>query len=141
MKYLPFLKGKYSTAPGLLLMHQAELPADKLVFQMDELYSHYIQNKKNCRTENIHKYYVQTKLLPVIAITVKKFLVIQMVKEHPDFIIFNHTKEEYQLRNQQTGETIEWKNDWLMTNNSYLNLFDALCCQVQEDIAVCQLSG
>jgi dimethylamine monooxygenase subunit A len=142
LKYLPFLKGKYSTAPGLLLMQQAEQPGDKLVFQIDETYDQYLQNKKNCRTEDINKYYTQARLFPDTAVAVNRYLVTQLVLEYPSIFFLNQTQKGYELQNRQTGESIEWQNDWLETKNqTYLTLFDALCCQVPEDIAICQLSG
>ncbi len=39
-----------------------------------------------------------------------------------------------------TGKLLQWdKFTQELSGTEYLSLFDALCCQVQEDIAVCQL--
>ena len=38
MRYLPFLNGKYSTGPGLILMEKAVHPEDEKIFQIDDCY-------------------------------------------------------------------------------------------------------
>jgi len=83
MKYLPFLDGKYSTAPGLTAMAKAEHAADRLVFQLDEQYETYISNKSECRKEDIHKYYVEADLYGETAATVNRHIVRQLVAEYP----------------------------------------------------------
>ena len=47
MKYLPFLNGIYSTAPGLIPVAKQEVEEDKLIFQIDDLYNDYLKNKFN----------------------------------------------------------------------------------------------
>ncbi len=160
MKYLPFLDGKYSTAPGLNLMSKAG-PQDQLVFQLDEQYAGFIGNKLDCRKEDIHKYYVENNLYRNTAIAVNKLIVNQLTKEHPsDFKLSvenDYTRENdgyafengsYTLHNKRTGKSLQWKDDWINVSapinvgeGPYISLFDALCSQVQEDIAICQLDN
>lgn len=140
MRYLPFLSGIYSTAPGLVSTTRAE-GYDALIFQIDESYSLYLNNKRDCRQENIHKYYCEKKLLPETMRSVNQYLLKQLAHEHPQQFKINYT--ERQFTNTTTGEMFLWDEDWLNIHrsSSYNSLFDALCCQVQEDIAVVQLSN
>jgi hypothetical protein len=133
MKYLPFLDGKYSTAPGL---NKAD-PHTPFAFDLDEQYDSFIRNKQDCRKENIHKYYLETNLYPGTLRAVNQALVTLLLKEHPTSFIAAHPLS---LHNKRTGETLRWKKDWMhMEEGPYLSLFDALCSQVPEDIAICQL--
>jgi hypothetical protein len=139
MRYLPFLSGIYSTAPGLVSTTRGE-GCDALIFQIDELYSLYLSNKKDCRKENIHKYYCEAQLQPETMRCVNQYLVKQFIQEHPQQFKVNYTDRHF--TNNTTREEFWWNEDWLgIRGNTYESLFDALCCQVQEDIAVVQLSN
>lgn len=137
MRYLPFLSGIYSTAPGLVSTTKAE-GRDALIFQIDEPYLLYLGNKKDCRQENIHKYYCEERLQQETMRDVNQYLVKQFAQEHPQQFNVNYTDRHF--INTTTHEEFWWNEDWLsIEGNSYESLFDALCCQVQEDIAVVQL--
>lgn len=137
MKYLPFLTGIYSTAPGLVSISKAE-GIDVLIFQIDDNYKHYLDNKESCRKENIHKYYFESRLQPETIQYVNQYIVSQLLKEYPGQ--FAMGADNLSLTNHVTKEKISWNPDWETTSNSrYQSLFDALCCQVQEDLAVFQL--
>ncbi len=139
MRYLPFLSGIYTTAPGLVSITRAE-GYDALVFQIDESYSLYLENKKACREEDIHKYYCEERMQPETMSSVNEYLVKQLAQEHPQQFEVNYT--ERQFTNATTGEVFCWNEDWLsIRGNCYESLFDALCSQVQEDIAVVQLTN
>jgi hypothetical protein len=49
-KYLPFMTGVYTTAPGIAR-------SEGQIFEVDENYEEYIENKRRCRAEDISKYY------------------------------------------------------------------------------------
>lgn len=140
MRYLPFIDGKYSTAPGLYPTEKAEQAADRLIFQIDEKYSEYIGNKLSGRKENIHKYYCEKDLHPQTAVTVNRYIAHQLVKEHPEVFSLQKNAGQYLFLNSKTGEHLQWSDDWMnVDGNTYLSLFDALSSQVQEDTAICQL--
>ncbi len=142
MRYLPFLDGKYSTAPALSAMAKAEDIRDQLVFQLDEQYEEYIGNKLNCRAEDIHKYYVEADLYNDTLVNINKQIVKQLTEEYAADFILADEKDQYKLHNKKTGETLTWKDDWVnIEGGFYTSLFDALCSQVQEDVAICQLDG
>ncbi len=138
-KYLPFLDGKYSTAPGLNTMAKAD-EKEQLVFQLDEDYAAYRRNKHSCREEDIRKYHVEKDLPADTIVAVNQFLVSELAKEYP--AEFSFSAREHSLHNARTGETLHWREDWIaIVGEKYLSLFDALCSQVQEDTAICQLEG
>jgi len=139
MKYLPFLDGKYSTAPGLNAMAKAG-PADRAVFQLDEEYPAFMENKRCCREEDIHKYFVEAGLRPDTVAAINRFFMQRLFVDLPG--VFARAGE-YALYNTLTDERLEWAEDWttLTSGGGYISLFDALCSQVQEDLAICQLEG
>ncbi len=140
LHYLPFLKGKYSVNPGLKLLEKAE-ELDKLVFQLDNEFEYFRKNKEACRTENIHKYYCKERLNPELEKAVNLYLIQQFCAEHPEFFINTEHGDRAILQCLHTGEMIQYNEEGeLLGDSSYLDLFDALNCQVQEDIAVWQLA-
>ena len=141
MRYLPFLDGKYSTAPGLFPTEKAQGP-DRLIFQIDDDYMRYRRNMQDCRREDIQKYFVQKNLHARTAVNVNMMIATQLVKEYPAIFRFTEDEGRFSLHNRLTDETLRWNEEWQSVEGSkYLNLFDALSSQVQEDIAVCQLEG
>lgn len=142
MKYLPFLDGRYSTAPALHNMAKADGIKDHFVFQIDEQYGKYIDNKLDCRKEDIHKYYTEAGLYNGTIANVNRLIVERLIAEYPAEFIFTSEKWRAVLHNKKTGEILQWNNDWInIEHEVYISLFDALCSQVQEDIAICQLDG
>jgi len=141
MKYLPFLNGKYSTSPGLTLMEKAVSTADTLVFQIDDEYENYLTNKQACREEDLHKYYCEKILWEKTAAAVNWYIIQRLLKEHPNYFVLEKNHHYWQLINKRTGTILRWNfdNELLETSN-YLSLFDALCNQVQEDMAICQVN-
>ncbi len=139
MRYLPFMDGKYSVAPGLVALTKAT-GADRLFFQIDDNYHAYRKNKSDARLENIHKYYVRKGMDPATEEQANRFLVKKLLEEYPNLFEFAKVHPVHYLINHQTAEKIEWKEDWIKTiTPGYEDLFDALCHQVQEDIAICEL--
>jgi dimethylamine monooxygenase subunit A len=140
MKYLPFLTGVYSTAPGLVPASKHETDADKLIFQMDDFYNSYLDNKALCRKENMSKYYCEHNASVETTRLANEYIVQQLQKEHSTYFDYEETGDHCILINLLSGELIQWhKATMQLSNDNYLSLFDALCSQVQEDLAVCQL--
>ncbi|MFT3945366.1 MAG: DUF3445 domain-containing protein [Agriterribacter sp.] len=142
MKYLPFLTGKYSTAPGLIAIEKNPVPSEKFIFQTDDAYHHYIENKTACRKEDIYKYYCTSKLLPDTISRVNKYIAQQLSEEYPEIFTLRESGKSFSLYNHILNETIHWNDDWInVESDKYESLFDALCCQVQEDAAVVQMQN
>jgi dimethylamine monooxygenase subunit A len=142
MKYLPFIEGGYSVAPGLIPMQKALRANDKLVFQIDDLYNDCINNKLDCRKENIHKYFCQHELKSETASIVNRYIVTQLFSEHPSIFDLHNVGDDFLFSNKKTKEELRWNTDWInISGDKYLSLFDALCSQMQEDFAICQLDN
>lgn len=136
-RYLPFLNGTYSTAPSLKPTNKHASKEDRLVFQVDETYMDYHHNKIQCRQEDIHKYSLESDLKESTIRRINRYLIKQLQNEHPR--IFT-TPDKYQLFNHTTNESIIFEKDGInVKSNVYSSAFDALCSQVQEDLAIVQL--
>jgi len=141
MKYLPFLNGKYSTEPGLTLTDKAAQTGDAMIFQIDDDYENYLHNKHACREEDIKKYYREKILWTNTSGTVNWFIIQRLLKDYPDCFALEKTNHHCQLLNKRTGNTLRWNmENELAKGSEYVSLFDALCCQVQEDLAICQVN-
>lgn len=135
--YLPFLNGAYSTAPGIKLTANEKSEKDRLIFQIDDNYTQYIENKKQCRNEDINKYYLTHQPVENTIRRVNEYMLHTFVSEHPEVFTLETSRV---LLNQITGERIALEQNGLDCKNScYQSLFDALCTQVQEDVAIVQL--
>lgn len=140
MKYLPFLTGKYSTAPGLAAIEKNPVLSEKFIFQVDDQYMDYITSKEACRKENIYKYYCTSRLAAKTISKINQYIATQLCKEYPDNFAYTENSSQFSMVNSVTGETIIWKDDWVnVEGDKYVSLFDALCSQVQEDVAVVQM--
>lgn len=140
MKYLPFLTGVYSTAPGLVSIAKAGAGKDRLIFQIDDMYRDYLLNKEDRRTEDIHKYYCEHQLQGDTIEEVNKYVVQQLIQEYPEQFTLSEGCGVFLFVNHLTGEHVQFGPDWKSCKNEkYVSLFDALCCQVQEDIAIVQV--
>src|SRR5580700_11049798 len=95
MKYLPFIEGGYSVAPGLILMQKALHAYDKLVFQIDHLYNDCINNKLECRKENISKYFCVHELKNETASIVNRYIVTQLFSEHPSLFDLHNVNDDF----------------------------------------------
>jgi hypothetical protein len=141
MRYLPFLDGKYAVTPGLNAMTKADV-RDQLVFQLDGQYAGFIDNKIRCREEDVRKYYVEENFSEPTTVAVNQFFVNRLIKEYPEVFVFTFEERRFSLFNKWTGDTLTWEEDWRNCQQpGWHSLFEALCHQVQEDIAVCQLEG
>jgi hypothetical protein len=141
MKYLPFLTGTYSTAPGLSPMSKAE-GKEQFVFQIDDNYDHYIENKLACLKENIHKNFYEERLSSTTATAVNRYLVQQLLQEYPNQFKLQPSGNQFELINLKTDEHLFWRTDWKeIESEKYVSLLDGLCSQVQEDLAVVQLEN
>ncbi len=143
-RYFPLDKGVYEVAPGLRPLGTpfGNGAADGLVFQIDREYAAFRENKSACRAERLSKYYVESGFRPEIAGRVAKFMADKLVSEHPRWFSWIPS-EPRRLACALTGETLVFTPDFELArvdgsafSPAYASAFDALCCQVQEDVAV-----
>jgi len=112
---------------------------NSFVFQIDEHYPAYLKNKKDCRRENIHKYYLEHELPDKTISVVNDYILRQMLAEYPEIFIYD--EQSRLLQNTLTKKEFIINKDFISTNaNKYLCVFDLLCSQLQEDFAICCLN-
>lgn len=122
-------------------MEKTVQPADALVFQIDNAYEKYLYNKQCCRKENMQKYYCENTLWTKTISAINWFIINKLLKEYPQYFVIEKDHDDYRLLNKRTGETMRWNlHNQQLAGDRYISLFDGLCCQVQEDMAVCQLN-
>lgn len=146
-RYFPIEKGLYEVAPGLrnLGLSFGNGRIDGLVFQLDSEFSKYRNNKLACRSERLSKYYTTHQYPEGVCQAVNQFLITKLTEEYPKFFkIYHHASGEAQFTCKLTEETFSLSSNLellaVSTSNTptppYQSTFDALCSQVQEDIAI-----
>jgi hypothetical protein len=138
-KHLPFLSGTYTTTPGLSPMGKSDAGAPSAVFIIDDAYDHALANKQVCRDEDIRKYYCEARVDATTLNHVNHYIAVTLAKEHPQHFTLQQLNDTHVLLNRKTEKQIGWNNQGLEEGTPYASTFDALCSQVQEDIAVFQL--
>lgn len=143
LRYFPLDKGIYEVAPGLkpLAAQRGNGGRDALVFQIDEDFALYKKNKDSCRQERLDKYCTFANYSRECSSRVNRFIVEQLCREHPSLfrvesvaagMDFFCAPSDERIRLDKNFELLEPGGDGL----PYTTAFDALCSQVQEDIAI-----
>jgi dimethylamine monooxygenase subunit A len=141
-RYFPIRSGRYDVAPGFHWLAQTfgNGPTDARLFQIDDSWPRYRANKLNARAERFGKYVCTDDFTPPIAEAVCRLMVIRLATEYPNlFTLEMQSGGAGTLLSALTGETLDFDSAMILLSEScshYATLFDALCCQVQEDIAV-----
>jgi hypothetical protein len=143
-KYSPFLKGKYDVGPGVLPLKIDFNNSDlhEKAFQIDQNIIKHLENKRRCREDNINKYYHTYQENPETIKSIIDFIIYQLTSSYPDYFQLKKDNDNSFFYSALTEETICFNQQYeLISNNKYLNLFDALLSQVAEDITVFQLTA
>lgn len=151
-RYFPIESGTYTVAPGLrpLGVDFGNGPADRCVFQFDRLFARYRENRMRCRAERLAKYLGTAELDPDTTTHVSRFISDRLLTEHPSwFGSAAGADGSTVLECRLTGEHLSFEPDMSLSRvevvgeggpaPSYVSAFDALCSQVQEDVAVMRL--
>ena len=136
LPYFPFTSGQYEVStPGLSYVQvNAAQPENRLI-QIDQNYPIYRLNKARCRQENLGKYYLAQNLNPD---TQKQTLLQHLCQAYPQWFQF----ENGVLNCPLSGEKLQISPELsLEPHPFYLDLFDALAAQIQEDLAIWQWEG
>lgn len=125
-RYFPIENGIYEVAPGLrpLGFNFGNGERDKFVFQIDDQYLNYRENKIACYQERISKYFQTANYSAKVSAAVNKFLVAQITKEYPELFSFKNETLFCAVTEQQ------------IRFSSGPDFLESFCLQVQEDIAV-----
>lgn len=123
-KYFPIEKGRYLVQPGLKVIEQGQL------IQIDSLYSTYIKNKEGLRLTDLANHFPSHHLLSKAELEViEKFLLDHILTAYPQFF----TKATHKLTNHLTQKEYELNRP---QDYGFGDLFDLLCCQLQEDFSI-----
>ncbi|HTE20446.1 MAG TPA: heme-dependent oxidative N-demethylase subunit alpha family protein [Armatimonadota bacterium] len=145
-RYFPARSGKYEVTAALrpLGTPYGNGEADARAFQLDARFAQYRENKLACRAERLPKYYGSQGYEAAVAAAVARFFVARLALEYPDrFSVEAREGGASTLRCGLTGESLVFDEGMRLcgvygdtVTPPYLDAFDALCCQVQEDVAV-----
>jgi dimethylamine monooxygenase subunit A len=135
--YVPFRHGRrYDVAPGLTRFRAGESGADSKVFQFDRTWHDYHRAKLAVRQQHLNQHYCTSGLSADLRREVVQFIAQRLVAEHG--YLFQRL-ESGELKCALTDETLALDAD--LQQHGYHDAFDALACQVQEDLAVISSQG
>lgn len=137
--YLPFVSGQYDVSTlGLSYLQVNTAQPENRLIQIDQHYRAYRRNKERCRQENLGKYYLTHNLNPDTQRQVNQTLLQHLCQAYPQWFQF----ENGCLFCHLSGERLRISPERaLLPHPMYLDLFDALAAQIQEDLAIWQLQG
>lgn len=144
--YQPWLSGDFPIAIGLspLKKQGSGTDMDHKVFQVDETWPIYRAEKLKSRQERLAKYYPSHELDPGYFQHLCKTIIRRLITEHPAQFQCQHDSKQLTLRCHLSGETLLFNEDMQLlqvqteqkVKPAYRDLWDALACQLQEDMAV-----
>lgn len=146
-RYTPFLPGRYDVKAALASLGTdfGNGDADQHVFQLDDGFAAFRQNKLLARAERLSKYDARSAAFSgPVAAAVAAFVVRQLAAEHPADFALDEGVGGAILTCHRTGESLSFDSLWQLAEVTsatvpsppYADAFDALICQVQEDVAV-----
>jgi len=145
--YFPLHKGLYQVTPGLhsLGTDFGNGHNDSLIFQLDANFLRYRTEKITARKEKLEKYYCTEALAPAKKSYIAQFFANRLCQEHPAAFRCQLRDNHHYLLCQITGDTLIFDQDFMLLKsqsdgNGYVDCLDALAMQVQEDIALVEIT-
>jgi hypothetical protein len=146
-RYTPFLPGLYDVKASLASLSTdfGNGDADQHVFQLDDSFAAFRENKLLARAEGLSKYYARSPAFHApVAAAVAAFVVRRLAADHPTDFDLDEGGDGAILTCHRTGEALRFDATWQLAEVTsvsapspmYADAFDALMCQVQEDVAV-----
>jgi hypothetical protein len=139
-RYFPPRNGRYDVAPGLFPLGTdfGNGATDTPLFQFDHAFPRYRANKLSCRAERFGKYVCADGFDAPVAEAAVRLIVGRLVAEHPAWFGWEGIAGGAGvLRCRITGDRLIFDERMgLLSDGLYADAFDALCCQIPEDIAV-----
>jgi len=145
--YFPLHNGRYEVKPGFFPFSAdfGNGQQDSRLFQIDKTFPHYRKNKLTARNESLGKYICQST--PGLSFpAVNQFILNSLCQEHPDYFLFNprHQALDCKLTDEQLvfdlNSELDYEQSRLCTDKPYINSWDALAMQLQEDLAIMQVN-
>ncbi len=148
--YWPFSSGDYEVKAGLhrLGTEFGNGRIDDVEFQIDQGWLRHRREKLAARSECLDKYVVETGCTAAAMGALVCHLIQTLVREHP--VHFQRVEElpGFALRCALSGETLHFDRNWRLTGvqgagvtPAYRSAFDAVACQIQEDLALVEVHG
>ncbi|MEZ4816032.1 MAG: DUF3445 domain-containing protein [Bdellovibrionota bacterium] len=145
-QYFPFMSGVFEVAAGLRQFGTdfGNKELDQKLIQIDSEFYKYRENKTKCREENIHKYCCSHRFGTEKQSHLVAFLSAKVCEEYPEYFRLREEAQSKILNCALTQEELHFDTHWNLLESSktslkYLNAFDALCSQIQEDVALLTL--
>ena len=136
IQYFPVSSSPFEFKTGLRTIKAGSNPEDK-IFQFDTEWKQYRQVKMASRAERMDKYVCRHLLSPATEVRAISYLLNQLTHEYPEQFEVTHLQNNPIFYCHLSGEQLHFDQSLrLINNNNYNNTLDALCCQVQEDIAI-----
>jgi hypothetical protein len=139
-RYFPPRTGRYDVAPGLFPLGTdfGNGAADTLLFQFDREFPRYHANKSACRAERFGKYVCAAGFDGPAAEAALRLMAARLATEHPALFRLEGAGGGVSvLHCRLTDDRLTFDERMHLASESpYADAFDALCCQVHEDIAV-----
>ena len=145
-RYFPPANGRYEIKTGFsnLGADFGNGAADGQVFQIDRQFPRYRREKLASRRERLSKYVITDRPGDGVLHAVTELMLQRLAQEHPEHFRLTGRPHGRQLVCALTDETLTFDRDLELTaaegahmpDPPYQSTWDALACQVQEDLAV-----
>lgn len=151
--YFPLCSGRYEVKPGLFSFGTdfGNADADEKIFQFDTEFARYRTAKLRARSERLSKYYCLHHYTSPVAREITNFIAHRLAREYPLWFTLTEdgagrtelycalTRERLIFDAGMTLSDIQSENQCVVP--TYASALDALCCQIQEDLAVISRTG
>lgn len=143
--YFPLERAIYEVAPNLKPFGTefGNGERDKKLFQLDTEFPRFRANKMECRSERLSKYFCTHNLSVEVETSACRFMSLRLVEDWPELFELKSQEGYLVLKCQLTNEELRFDRNWQWVgvqnssvNPPYVSGLDALCCQIQEDIAL-----
>lgn len=144
-RYFPLDKGVYEVAPNLKSfgMDFGNGAQDQKVFQFDSQFHRYRKNKIECRAERMDKYFCTERLSTELEVAACEFIANRLILNWPELFRLELKPDRKILHCLLTEEILVFDSYWKWVEAinthifpTYVSGFDALCSQLQSDVAL-----
>ena len=139
LQYFPVSSNPFEFKTGLRVIKPDDNSENK-IFQFDTEWQKYRHAKMAARAERLDKYVNRHQLSPAAESRTILYVLNQLTREHPEHFELTYSQNNARLDCYLSEEQLHFDQSLqLINNNKYQNTLDALCCQMQEDIAIVEL--